>query len=323
MIRLIAPPLPAASRPSKSTTIRRPLARTHSWNLTSSIVEPRQLGLVVLALELPVARRHARHPLAYHVIAASCAAARPQSQPGPCARLDPRSPSEARTRRGTLLDRTETTGIHEPSPAASRRIFRSKVDTIRPTYGFEDVSLAPGTETVEPSDVDLAPDLRGPRAAHPDPRVGDGRGGRCAVCGRAGAPRRPGGPQPRRRPDPLRRPGRGARRGSRPLPTTRCTVCSPRPTRRPIREDLIARRIDEIHAAGSPAAVAATPGAARRFGPVLRRARRGPVPRPEPGLVGAPPGVRATTRCRWRSSRASCRSRSRSATRPSPRPRSS
>jgi IMP dehydrogenase len=35
----------------------------------------------------------------------------------------------------------------------------------------------------------------------------------------------------------------------------------------PIREDLIARRLDEIHAAGSRAAVAATPGAARRFGP--------------------------------------------------------
>jgi len=35
----------------------------------------------------------------------------------------------------------------------------------------------------------------------------------------------------------------------------------------PIREDLVARRIDEIHAAGSPVAVAATPGAARRLGP--------------------------------------------------------
>jgi len=35
----------------------------------------------------------------------------------------------------------------------------------------------------------------------------------------------------------------------------------------PIREDLIARRLDEIHATGSPAAVAATPGAARRLGP--------------------------------------------------------
>ena len=32
---------------------------------------------------------------------------------------------------------------------ANRRVFRSKVDAIRPTYGFEDVSLAPGTDTVE------------------------------------------------------------------------------------------------------------------------------------------------------------------------------
>ena len=32
--------------------------------------------------------------------------------------------------------------------AASRRAFRSKVDSIRPTYGFEDVSLAPGTSTI-------------------------------------------------------------------------------------------------------------------------------------------------------------------------------
>ena len=37
--------------------------------------------------------------------------------------------------------------------------------------------------------------------------------------------------------------------------------------RQPIREDLIAARIGAIHAAGSKAAVAATPAAARRFGP--------------------------------------------------------
>ena len=35
----------------------------------------------------------------------------------------------------------------------------------------------------------------------------------------------------------------------------------------PIREELVARRIEEIHAAGSRVAVAATPAAARRFGP--------------------------------------------------------
>ena len=38
----------------------------------------------------------------------------------------------------------------EPLPA-----FRSKLDAIRPTYGFEDVSLAPGTSTIEPNDVEL------------------------------------------------------------------------------------------------------------------------------------------------------------------------
>src|SRR4249920_2686462 len=44
----------------------------------------------------------------------------------------------------------------EASSPAQRRVFHSKVDTIRPTYGFEDVSLAPGTNTIEPADVDLA-----------------------------------------------------------------------------------------------------------------------------------------------------------------------
>src|SRR5450631_3996479 len=45
--------------------------------------------------------------------------------------------------------------IATSSDPAQRRIFHSKVDTIRPTYGFEDVSLAPGTGTIEPNDVDL------------------------------------------------------------------------------------------------------------------------------------------------------------------------
>ena len=34
--RLIVPPLPAASRPSKMTTIRAPDVRIQSWTLTSS-----------------------------------------------------------------------------------------------------------------------------------------------------------------------------------------------------------------------------------------------------------------------------------------------
>ena len=39
------------------------------------------------------------------------------------------------------------------SASANRRVFRSKVDDLRPTYGFDDVSLAPGTDTIEPADV--------------------------------------------------------------------------------------------------------------------------------------------------------------------------
>ena len=69
-------------------------------------------------------------------------------------------------------------------------------------------------------------------------------------------------------------------KASRPATTTptRSSAGSPRPPTRevqdllaevyatPIREELIARRIDEIHGAGSKAAVSATPAAARRFG---------------------------------------------------------
>ena len=49
----------------------------------------------------------------------------------------------------------------------SSDLFRSKVDSIRPTYGFEDVSLAPGINTVEPSDVDIAQDFCGIRLEIP------------------------------------------------------------------------------------------------------------------------------------------------------------
>ena len=45
--------------------------------------------------------------------------------------------------------------IERATEHAGRRAFRSKVDSIRSTYGFDDVSLAPGTGTVEPADVDL------------------------------------------------------------------------------------------------------------------------------------------------------------------------
>jgi IMP dehydrogenase len=54
-----------------------------------------------------------------------------------------------------VIERTGRASTTEASSHAQRRVFHSKVDTIRPTYGFEDVSLAPGTDTIEPTDVDL------------------------------------------------------------------------------------------------------------------------------------------------------------------------
>ena len=42
-----------------------------------------------------------------------------------------------------------------PATLGTLPSFESKVDRIRPTYGFEDVSLAPGVETIEPNDVEL------------------------------------------------------------------------------------------------------------------------------------------------------------------------
>ncbi len=57
----------------------------------------------------------------------------------------------------------------------------------------------------------------------------------------------------------------------------------------PIREDLIAARLDAIHAAGSKAAVVGHAGRRPSVRPVLRRARGRPVPGPEPGQQRPPP----------------------------------
>ena len=92
---------------------------------------------------------------------------------------------------------------------ANRRIFRSKVDSIRPTYGFEDVSLAPGTDTADPRGRGPGAGLLRHPPRDPGPRRRHGcRRGR-ALLRRAGASRRSRVPQPGRRPVPLRRPGRG------------------------------------------------------------------------------------------------------------------
>jgi IMP dehydrogenase len=145
-------------------------------------------------------------------------------------------------------------------------MFRSKVDSIRPTYGFDDVSLAPGTDTVEPADVDLAQTFCGLSLAIPvlaaamdavvDPSFAGAlaRLGGLAVLNLEGVQTRYDDPS-----DVLDRIANA--------PDDEVHDVLAAAYREPIRDDLVARRIAEIHAAGSKAAVAATPAAARRFGP--------------------------------------------------------
>ena len=152
------------------------------------------------------------------------------------------------------------------SASANRRIFRSKVDALRPTYGFEDVSLAPGTSTLEPADVELGQTFCGIDLAIPiiasamdavvDPRSAGAlaRLGGLAILNLEGVQTR------YEAPDEIL--ARIASAADGDVQDLLAEVYAS-----PVREDLIARRIEEIHAAGSKAAVAATPGAARRFGP--------------------------------------------------------
>ena len=152
----------------------------------------------------------------------------------------------------------------EPQLPLRRR--PSKVDSLRPTYGFDDVSLAPGTETVEPADVDTTVHLGGiglriPVLAAAMDAVVDARFagvlaglGGLAVLNLEGVQAR------------YEDAGALLERIST-APDTEVQGLLAEAYAQPIREDLVARRIDEIRAAGSPVAVAATPAAARRFGP--------------------------------------------------------
>jgi IMP dehydrogenase len=164
-----------------------------------------------------------------------------------------------------VLDQTPATRTPS-SGAGERRAFRSKVDSIRPTYGFEDVSLAPGLNTVEPSDVEISQrfcglDLAIPVLASAMDAVVDAafagalaRLGGLAVLNLEGVQTR------------YDQPGELLARIAS-VPDDEVHDLLAEAYAAPIREDLVARRIQEIHAAGSKAALAATPGAARRWGP--------------------------------------------------------
>jgi IMP dehydrogenase len=149
---------------------------------------------------------------------------------------------------------------------ANRRIFRSKVDSIRPTYGFDDVSLAPGTDTVDPADVALGqtfcglpleiPVIAAAMDAVVDVRLSGelARLGGLAILNLEGVQFRYDDPA-----EVLDR--------IIAAPDDQVHDVLAEAYRAPIREELIARRIEELHAVGSKAALSATPGIARKYGP--------------------------------------------------------
>ena len=156
----------------------------------------------------------------------------------------------------------------DAAPRVNRALpaFDSKVDHLRPTYGFEDVSLAPGVETVEPNDVELGQTFCGIELAIPilaaamdavvDPPFAGalGRLGGLAFLNLEGVQARYDDPS-----------AVLERIATAPDDAVQAVLSEAYST--PVREDLVARRIEEIHAAGSKAAVSATPAAARRWGP--------------------------------------------------------
>ena len=150
-----------------------------------------------------------------------------------------------------------------PGPRSRRP---SKVDSLRPTYGFDDVSLAPGTSTVEPADVDLGVEIAGigleiPILASAMDAVVDARfAGELARLGGLAVLNLEGVQARYDDPDAVLE-----RIATAPDGEVQALLAEAYAA--PIREELVARRIAEIHAAGSRAAVAATPAAARRWGP--------------------------------------------------------
>ncbi|MBF8290385.1 MAG: inosine 5-monophosphate dehydrogenase [Chloroflexi bacterium] len=154
----------------------------------------------------------------------------------------------------------------QDAPPASAPALRSKLDAIRSTYGFEDVSLAPSTSTIEPADVDLAQEFCGLELRIPvlasamdavvDPAFAGAlaRLGGLAVLNLEGVQTRYD--------DPAAILERIAT-----APDDEVQHALTEAYAAPVREELVAKRLAEIRATGAQAAVAATPGAARKWGP--------------------------------------------------------
>jgi len=142
---------------------------------------------------------------------------------------------------------------------------------LRPAYGFDDVAIVPGVETLHPDDVDLSWSLGNHRFAIPfiasamdgvvdvPFAIALGNLGGLAVLNLEGL----------------------QTRYERPQEVLAEIAAAPRETvtelmqglyQAPIRDDLVGRRVAEIKAGGADAAVSATPSLAERLGPLAAEA---------------------------------------------------
>jgi IMP dehydrogenase len=144
-------------------------------------------------------------------------------------------------------------------------VFNSKVDTLRPAYGFDDISLAPGTDTIDPVDVDLGQDFCGIRLEAPiiasamDAVVSPATAGLIraegclAVINLEGLWFRYDDPRP-------------CFAAIAAAPNDRVQGLFTELYAQPIDASLVARRVAEMRAAGAPAVLAATPQAIGKYG---------------------------------------------------------
>jgi IMP dehydrogenase len=156
---------------------------------------------------------------------------------------------------------------HRSSPSIVTRMRpETRVDRLRTTFGFDDVSLAPGPETLEPAEVDLAVEIGGLTLAIPilasamDAVVDVRSAGALARLGGVAVLNLEGVQCRYEEPARVLASIAGA-------PDDEVQSLLARAYARPIEERLVARRIAELHEVDSPAVIAATPAAARRWGP--------------------------------------------------------
>ncbi len=165
---------------------------------------------------------------------------------------------------------------HETTPGLSATLeaelvaagaARGRRAKLRPAYGFDDVAIVPGVETIHPDDVDITFELGGHRFAIPfiasamdgvvdvPFAIALGKMGGLGVLNLEGLQTRYEHPE-----EQLEEIAEA--------PKETVTALMQRLYQAPIREELVGRRIEEIRRAGVAAAVSATPASAARLGPV-------------------------------------------------------